>query len=154
MKTNITLTIALLFSSFLLFGQTHNFNPPKKTNTIILKKECDAVDFLIEYAKHLQDFGFSIDKIDKDLLTLSTEFKEYKASGVGVVKILAFARQKDEKCTLVIRGNIELSNPFGGQVPMEACNCGMKADNQRKGFNEILNTLNDFKYDSIEFETK
>ncbi|HLW07885.1 MAG TPA: hypothetical protein VKY45_09995, partial [Marinilabiliaceae bacterium] len=132
----------------------HNFQPPKKTNTIVLKQKCNATDFLVEYAKHLQDFGFAIEKIDKDLLNFSTEFKSYKASGVGVIKILAFARQKGEECTLVIRGNIELSNPYGGQVPMEACNCGMIGDNRKKGFNEILNTLTNFNYDSIEFETK
>ena len=61
---NIKFTIVLLFSSVLLFGQTHNFKPPKKTNTIILEKECAAVDFLVDYAKHLQDYGFTIEKIE------------------------------------------------------------------------------------------
>ncbi len=155
MKINIKLTIVLLFSSVLLFGQTHNFKPPKKTNTIILEKESKAVDFLIDYAKHLQDYGYAIEKIDKDLLSLSTEFKGYKFGGVAVVKIIAFAREKGTQSTLTIKGKIEVTNPLaGGQVPFEAANKGMSGDAQRNGFNEILNTLHEFNYDSIEFEIK
>jgi hypothetical protein len=162
MQRMIKLTIGLMLQSVLLCSgcktlenqPLNPFNPPPKANTIVIEKTDNAANFLLEYAKHLQDFGFSIEKVDKELLTLSTDFKSYKFSGVAVIKIVAFARQNGPKSILEIKGNIEVSNPFGGQVPFNACNCGSPGDAQRNGFNEILKTLDNFAYDSIEFVIK
>ncbi len=154
MKRIIKLTIGLLFQSVLIFGQNQTLKPPKKVNTIVIEKTDSAVNLLLEYAKHLQDFGFSIEKIDKEFLTLSTDFKSYKFGGVAVIRIVAFSRQKGTKSRLEIKGKIEVSNPFGGQVPYEACNCGMAGDARKNGFKEILKTLDNFAYDTIEFVKK
>ena len=154
MKRHIILTVGLLIYSSHLFGQNQALNPPKKVNAIVIEKADTAVNLLMSYARQLQDFGFSIEKVDKELLTLSTDFKSYNFGGVAVVKVVAFSRQSGTNARLEIKGKIEVSNPSGGQVPFEACNCGMMGDARKNGFSEILKTLENFSYDKIEFLIK
>jgi hypothetical protein len=152
MKRYIILTAVLLNYSNHLIGQV--LNPPKKVNTVVIEKVDTAVNLLMDYARKLQDFGFSIEKVDKELLTLSTDFKSYKFGGIAVVKVVAFSRQNGTIARLEIKGKIEVSNPYGGQVPFEACNCGMMGDARKNGFSEMLKTLERFSFDKIEFLIK
>jgi hypothetical protein len=154
MKRYVTLTAGLLIYSTYLFGQDQALRPAKKVNTIVIEKADTAVNLLMSYARHLQHFGFFIEKVDKELLTLSTDFKSYKFGGIAVVKVVAFSRQSGTNARLEIKGKIEVSNPYGGQVPFEACNCGMMGDARKNGFSEILKTLDNFPYDKIEFLIK
>lgn len=154
MRKQIVNIIALLILSHFLFGQNQLPNPPKKVNTIVIEKSDTAVHLLMNYARQLQDSGFSIDKIDKELLTLSTDFKSYNFGGIAVVKVVAFTRQNGATARLEIKGKIEVSNPYGGQVPFDACNCGIIGDARKNGFSEILKTLEKFSFDKIEFLTK
>jgi hypothetical protein len=154
MKRHIILTAGLLIYSIHLFGQNQALSPSKKVNAVVIVRTDTALNFLMSYARQLQDFGFSIEKVDKELLTLSTDFKSYKFGGVAVVKVVAFSRQSGTMARLEIKGKIEVSNPYGGQVPFEACNCGMMGDARKNGFNEILKTLDNFSYDKIEFLIK
>lgn len=154
MKRTKILIILLLANTILVVGQNRTFHPPKKVNTIIIEKKDTAIHFLIDYAKHLQDVGYTIEKLDKDFLTFSTDYKNYKFSGVAVLKIIAFARQNGPIARLEIRGKIEVSNASGGQFPLEACNCGMKGNAKKNAFIEILKTLDDLKFRKIEFLKK
>ena len=150
----IFIAAGLLIYSTYLFGQNQEFNPPKKANTIVIEKVDSAVNLLMSYARQLQDFGFSVEKVDKELLTLSTEFKSYKFGGIAVVKVVAFSKQSGTNARLEIKGNIEVYNSYGNQVPFDACNCGIMGDARKNGFNEILKTLDKFSYDKIEFLIK
>lgn len=126
---------------------------PKKTNTITIFKEGTAQQILTSFALHLQDNGYSIEKLDKDLLSLFTDFKEYKFAGVSVMKIVAFARQVDNKVKLEIRGKIEISSP-GNKIPFEICKCGMVGDARLNAFKEMLSLVEKYSYDTIEFSVK
>lgn len=152
MKTIIT--TLLLFIVFFSFGQNEKTEAPKKTNTIIILKEGNAEQILIEFAQHLQDNGYSIEKLDKDLLSLSTGFKDYKFSGKAVLKIFAFVRQLESNVKIEIKGKIEISNPYGGQVPYDVCNCGLSGDARKNAFKTILTLLETYSYESIEFLEK
>ena len=152
-----TKTIAILFLTsmfFVSFGQSINLDAPKKTNTIILVKEGEAFPILIEFAQHLQDNGYSIEKLDKDLLSVSTDFKEFKFAGVAVMKIVAFVRQKENKVRIEIKGKVEISNPSGGQVPVDICNCGMMGDARKNSFKAMIAVIEKYKFDSVEFLEK
>ena len=135
-------------------GQSMNLEAPKKTNTIILVKEGEALPILIEFAQHLQDNGYSIEKLDKDLLSVSTDFKEFKFAGVAVMKIIAFVRQKENNVRIEIKGKIEISNPRGGQVPFDICNCGMMGDARKNSFKAMIAIIEKYKFDSVEFLEK
>ena len=154
MKTKITLTLLLTSIFYFSFGQSINMDAPKRTNTIILVKEGEALPILIEFAKHLQDNGYSIEKLDKDLLSLSTDFKEFKFAGVAVMKIIAFVRQNENKVKIEIKGKIEISNPNGGQVPFDVCNCGMMGAARKNSFKAIITLLESYKFESVEFLEK
>lgn len=137
--------------STLTIAQQRNFNPPKKASAVVILKKDSSITFLTEYAKHLQNLGFSIEKFDKELVSLSTEFKNYKFGGVAVIKIIAFAQQNGETSKITIRGNIKVSTGIRGDVPFEACNCGMSGDARKNGFSEILKTLENFNYEDFMF---
>ncbi len=154
MKRKLLILITFLIPTLILLGQNKNIVPPKKTNTIIISRKDVAEHFLLDYAKHLQNYGFSIEKFDKEFLTLATDFKRYKFGGVAVIKIVAYSKQTGDTSKIIIKGKIEISNPYGGQVPDEACNCGMAGDARKNGFKEILKTLDNFNYDRIEFLKK
>jgi hypothetical protein len=154
---NRTFISIIFYSCFAIFsfGQGNTFDPPKKVNAIIIEKKSPSLDFLLDYARHLQEFGFSIEKLDRDLVSLSTDFKTYEFAGVAVVKIIAYAKQNGDTSSIEIRGKVEVTNPMaGGPVPFEACNCGMVGDARKNAFNDILRTLRDFKFDSLEFIIK
>ena len=53
----------------------------------------------------MQDFDSQL-KVDKELLTLSTDFKSYKFSGVAVINC-CFCKANGPKSILEIKGNIE-----------------------------------------------
>ena len=146
--------IFLVFFAFAANAQTNPLeNAPKKSNMVVIEKEGNALDFLIDYGKHLQDFGFTVENINKDFLSLSTDFKEYKHSGVAVIKLNVHAKQKNNIAILVIRGKIEVSSLYG-TVPFEACKCGMVGDARKNGFREIGYTLENFNYSKIEIFKK
>lgn len=150
-----TMAMLLLMSmSYLSYGQLSYKDAPRKTNTIVITKQGDDLTTLIEFAKHLQDNGFSIDKLDKDFLSLSTDFKDFKFAGVAVMKIVAFIRKKNNNVKIEIKGKIEISNPYGGQVPMDVCKCGMAGDARKNAFQEMLSIIDSYKFDSIEYFKK
>ncbi|HON69942.1 MAG TPA: hypothetical protein PL153_02665 [Tenuifilum sp.] len=148
------ITTLLVFIVLISFGQNKKIEAPKKANTIIILKKGNAEQILIEFAQHLQDNGYSIEKLDKDLLSLSTDFKEYKFSGIAVLKIFAFVRQLENNVKIEIKGKIEVSNPFGGQIPYDACNCGLSGDARKNAFKTILTLLETYSYENIEFLEK
>ena len=150
MRLAISIIIGILLSAAAT-AQNGNFNPPKKASAVVLLKKDSAVSFLAGYAKHLQNFGFSIERFDKELASLSTDFKTYKFGGVAVIKIVAFAQQNGETAKITIRGKIKVSTGIRGDGPYEACNCGMSGDARRNGFSEILKTLNNFNYEDFAF---
>lgn len=154
MKSKIIAIFLLTSMFYVSFGQSINLDAPKKTNTIILVKEGEALPILIEFAEHLQDNGYSIEKIDKDLLSLSTDFKDVKFAGVAVMKIIAFVRQKENKVRIEIKGKLEISNPSGGQVPFDICNCGMMGDARKNSFKAMINIIEKYTFDSVEFLEK
>jgi len=155
MKKNITLFVWLLILSIsVVNGQDKSFDAPKKSNLITVSKKDTALQFLLQYARHLQDFGFSVDRIDKELLSFSTDFKTYKFGGIAVIKITVFARQNGDTAKLEIKGKIEVSNADGGKFPYDACNCGLPGDARKNAFKEMLKTLESFPVDKIEFIIK
>ena len=83
-----------------------------------------------------------------------TDFKEYKFSGIAVLKIFAFVRQLENNVKIEIKGKIEVSNPFGGQIPYDACNCGLSGDARKNAFKTILTLLETYSYENIEFLEK
>src|SRR5688500_16816545 len=103
MRLAISIIIGMLLST-LTIAQQRNFNPPKKASAVVILKKDSSITFLTEYAKHLQNLGFSIEKFDKELVSLSTEFKNYKFGGVAVIKIIAFAQQNGETSKITVRG--------------------------------------------------
>lgn len=128
---------------------------PKKTNTITFYKEGTALQILTELARHLQDNGYSIEKLDKDLLSLSTDFKTYKFQGVSEMNIIAFVRQVEGKVKVEIKGKVKVHDPLnGGSIPFDACKCGLVGDARLNAFKEMLETVEKFNYLTIEFSTK
>lgn len=150
--------IAVIFIFFIVYcsslAQSKKYDSPKKTNTIVLTKEGDANAILIDFAKYLQDSGYSIERIDKDLLSISTDFRTYKFDGIAVMKINAFVKQNDDKVKIEIKGKIEITNPYGGQIPYEACNCGFAGDARKKAFKEMISLIENYKFDNLEFLVK
>lgn len=124
---------------------------PKNANVIILVKEGAAEDVLVNFALFLRDHGYSIENLDKELLSLSTEYREFKASGAGELKIKAYTEQEGPNVKIVIRGSIKMANPFGSPVSFEACNCGIVGDNRKRGFNTIMNLVLSFPFDTFSF---
>lgn len=154
MRTSITIFALMIIMNTLSYGQTEKFDAPKKTNTIVLIKEGNATLILTEFAQHLQDNGYTIEKLDRELLSLSTDFRDYKFAGKAVMKIIVFVRQMDTKVKIEIKGKIEISNPFGGQVPYDVCNCGMAGDARKNAFKAILKLIETYSFESIEFIEK
>lgn len=150
MRSAISIIFGILLSTITI-AQNRNFNPPKKASAVVVLKKDSAITFLTDYAKHLQNFGFSIERFDKELASLSTDFKTYKFGGVAVIKIVAFAQQNGETAKITIRGKIKVSTGIRGDVPYEACNCGMSGDARKNGFFEILKTLNNFNHEDFAF---
>ena len=134
------------------FGQELS-DIPKKTNTIILSDSAKSFNYLIEFANYLQDQGYDIEKLDKDLQNLNTAFKDYKFAGLAQMKIYAFTRQMDSTAVLTIKCKILISS-FAGQAPMDACNCGIIGDARLNAFKETLRLAKGFQYDKIEFLIK
>lgn len=142
---NFILLILVLFS-FQAIGQETEV--PKKTNQILVYKKDSALNVLMEYARILQDHNFNVEKLDRDLLSVKTESKTFKFSGVATMKIFANTKQQGDITILKITGNIEVTNPLaGGQVPFESCNCGIMGNAQLNSFKEILSTLDEIKAD-------
>ena len=144
---NSLLIIAIVFIGILVQAQ----KPPKGTNTIILKTELSNSELLISFARHLQDEGYSIEKLDKDLLSLSTEYEDYKTPSVAVMKIDAFVRGNK----IVISGDINITDALSGAVvKMDICKCGFSGDARLNAFKEMLRTIISFKYNEIEYQKK
>jgi hypothetical protein len=128
---------------------------PKKTNTITVYKEGTALQILTDLARHLQDNGYSIEKLDKDLLSLSTDYKTFKFQGVAVMKIVAFVRQVESKVKIELKGKVEVTSALAsGNVPFDACKCGLVGDARLNSFKEMLEIVEKFNYLTIEFSIK
>lgn len=69
------LTISTILFTLISFGQSTN-EPIKKTNTILIMTEMDVNEIFVSWGKHLAQNGFSIDKSNKDFLTLTTGPKD------------------------------------------------------------------------------
>lgn len=144
----IVLCLVALVSFYPVIGQ-NEIKPQKKSNTIILTTELSNLDLLIEFAKHLQDAGYIIEKLDKDLISLSTDYEEYKTPSIAVMKIDAFVRGNK----IVIRGDINITDALSGSVvKMDICNSGFPGDARLNAFKEMLKTANTFKHNEIEFQ--
>lgn len=154
MKTAILIMSLQISLTMVSYGQSNKFDAPKKTNTIILIKEGNSLQILTEFAQHLQDNGYTIEKLDKDLFSLSTDYKDYKFAGKAVIKIISFVRQVDNKVKIEIKGKIEISNPNGGQVPYDVCNCGMSGDARKNAFKTIITLIESYPFENIEFIEK
>ena len=144
---NPILLVLILFS-FQAIAQ--EIEVPKKTNQILVFLKDSAINVLKEYARILQDHNFNIEKLDRDLLSVKTEPKTFKFSGVATMKIFANTRQQGDTTVLKITGSIEVTNPMlAGPVPFESCNCGIMGNAQLNSFKEILATLADIKADRV-----
>ncbi len=154
MKNYFLFSFFVFNLNLIAYSQNTKYNVPKKTNTVVLLKEGTALLILTNLAQYLQDNGYTIDKMDKDLLSLSTDFKDYNFAGKAGLKIVAYTRQVDSIVKIEIKGKIELSSPFGGQVQYEACNCGLAGDARKNAFNTLLKLLENYSFESIEFLEK
>lgn len=155
MKTNILLLICIMGTNIIGFSQNSSEKLPKNTNTIILKLTGDATKELTKFANHLQDKGFTIEKLDNTLLSLSTDNKGFKVGGrYANLRIKAYSRQNDSLVSIIISGKVEVSGLGGGQIPFDACNCGIAGDARKGGFNVIRDSVEGFTFDTIEYETR
>lgn len=149
MKT--TLLILVFSLSMFSVCNSQQLKAPKNSNVITITKAGDAKEVFIEFGMFLRDYGYSLENVDKDFLSLSTGYKEFKASGAGELKIKSYTQQTDKHVEIVIRGTLKMANPFGSPVSFEACNCGMAGDNRKKAFNTIIKLVEKYECDKIEF---
>jgi hypothetical protein len=104
----IYLTIAILFISVLSFAQN---TIPKKANLIQISDTIPEEAMYKKFYSILLEKGYMVDNADKDMLTLSTSFKEIKYCKT---QIMGYIKDK----TLYLSGNInmpglDLSKPSG-----------------------------------------
>ena len=69
------LTLPAILLTLISFGQSTNA-PFKKSNAILIITEMEGNETFISWGKHLSQNGFSIDKSNKDFLTLTTGPKD------------------------------------------------------------------------------
>lgn len=94
-KSQLWLALLPLALLFAVVQNCHAQEAPKKANTAVIScSEC-----LIEFAKYLQDEGFDIDRLDKELGSVQTNFKEV---GEANTKLKLSARLRGNE--LIVKG--------------------------------------------------
>jgi hypothetical protein len=146
----ILIVLCIFYSNHLI----SQLDIPKKSNVIVFEKKTTADSLLMWYAEKLLDLGYVID-VNKDLRTITTEYKSFKWQGSARVQIIGRVKQKDDVSILELRGNAEVSHVFVG-VPMiyPSCQCGIPGDVRKASFKEILKSSAGMEYDKFWFEKR
>jgi hypothetical protein len=140
----IYLIIAFLLSSVLSFAQ----NPvPKKVNTIIITDTLSGADALKKLSLLLQDKGFTIDKSDKELLSITTGPKPIKMCSV-ILNI--YKRDKQ----IFITGSFDAGVVSGMTIKDKISNTGMKGSMANNAWNEMNNLALAYGGSKIEYQIK
>lgn len=138
----------LIASSFSAFSQV---KLPRKTSTVILHSEDSAHIVIVNFAKHLQREGFIIDKLDKELLSLNTDFKSFKWQTGGNVKLYVYAEVEGAGSKLVIRGKAA-NTGAGLDYVFDVCQCGVYGDLRQAALQQMISVTASFDGGMVSFE--
>lgn len=147
------LIFLILFVVPFLASAEDNPKPLKKANVIIIERKDSAMKFLVDYSVNLRKHGFTVDRLDKDLMQITTNPKQYKFGGLANMKIIASSRQEGEIAIIEITGTTTVMSLYGN-ADYQICNCGLIGDVRLNAFNEIQSTLENMKIDKIQFEKR
>jgi hypothetical protein len=146
----ILIVLCIFYSNHLI----SQLDIPKKSNVIVFEKKTTADSLLMWYAEKLLDLGYVID-VNKDLKTITTEYKSFKWQGSARVQIIGRVKQKDDVSILELRGNVEVSNIMVGfPVTNPSCECGFAGDARKVSFKEMLKSVGGMEYDKFWFEKR
>jgi hypothetical protein len=154
MKKTLFLISIIFALTISINAQDKSIKPPKDANVIQLQIQGNAFELLTDYALKLQEFGFIIKDLNKELISFHTDYKFYKYSSITELRIKVSVKQDGGNSIFDIRGEINNYNSYGNPVPYEVCYCGKSKDAKKMAFNKILKTVEGLDYRKIEFLTK
>ncbi len=144
-------TLIFLFIVFKLI--TFAQEMPKKANVIVIEKKTESLDYLTRFAKLLQSEAYPVNEINKDLLSVQTDFKRMDWDGIASLSVYAYAEQFDSTSIIRITGRVEVTS-MGSTGLLDACNCGGLNNARIAAWKRINELVRKFEYDLIKYEVK